>query len=75
MLRLPVVEPGDYAAVPAGLVEDPLDALVTCAGDLEVDGVNAVRDVQAVLLLVPMARAAFDDLGARSRLSRLPLHS
>ena len=52
MLRLLLVEPGYNTAVSAGLVEDPLNALVTGAGDLEVDGVDRMRNVEAVILLV-----------------------
>ena len=68
MLGLLLVEAGHHPAITAGLIEDPLYALVTRAGDLEVDRLDAVRDVEAVILLIPMTRAAFDDLNAGFKL-------
>ena len=44
-------------------------------GDLEVDCLNRVGDVEAVILLIPMAGATFDGLDARLRLGRPSLHS
>ena len=72
MFRLLFIEPGNHAAVTAGLVEDPFNPLVAGPGDLEIDRVDAVRNVETVILLIPMAGTAFDDLDTGFRLGRTP---
>ena len=75
MLRLSLVEAEDLPAVGADLFVRFLDPLVACAGDLEVDRVDRAGEVELMILLVPVTRAAFDDLDARPRLGGLPFHS
>jgi len=72
MLRLLVVEADDRPAIGTAVLVHALDPVVARARHLEVDGVYAVRDVEAVILLVPMAWAALNDLDAGPRLGWLP---
>lgn len=59
-------------AISATLFVSPLYALVPGARDPEVDRVNVVRIVEAVILLIPSAGAAFDDPNAGPRRGLAP---
>ena len=72
LLRLLVAQAGEILTIAAAFLEDALDALVAPSSHSEVDRVDAVRNVEPMILLVPMAGATFDDFDARSRLGGLP---
>lgn len=72
LLWLFVVQSVEMSAICTPILEDALDPLMARSGDLEVDRVDRVRYVEAVILLVPMAVAAFNNLDARPRLGGLP---
>jgi len=75
VLRLLVVEADDPATVRTALLVHPLDAVMSCASDSEVRRINRVRDIEAVVLFVPVAGPTLDNLDARPRLGWLPPHS
>lgn len=70
LLRLLVLKQGHPPSIGTAIAEDPLDPLVTGAGDAEVEGLELVRNVQAVI--IPGATAAVGDLHPSFRLGWSP---
>ena len=62
------------ARLSAAVLEKPLDAFVTSAGHAKVTRVDRSREVEAMILLVPMPRSALDDLDGLAWLGKLPPH-
>src|SRR5215218_3137280 len=72
MLRLPLVEADDAPAINASFRVGALYPVMACSGDPEVERVDAVGNIEPVVLFVPMASAALDNLDARPRLGCCP---
>jgi hypothetical protein len=62
------------ARLSAAVLEKPLDAFVTSAGHAKVTRVDRSREVEAMILLVPMPKSALDDLDGLAWLGKLPPH-
>ena len=71
MLRLLVVEAKYHPPIGTAVLVHALDAAVARARHLEVGRVYAVRNVEPMILLVPVALSALDNLDACSRLGWL----
>ena len=74
LLRRPLVVGCELApALGVASLELPLDVSVTMTRHAEVDRVELARKIEPVLLLIPCAGAAFDNLDPEARLGGLPL--